>query len=41
MENKKILIVDDDDFLLGVYAKNFKDEGFEVLTAYNGEEAWK
>ena len=41
MENKKILIVDDDDFLLGVYAKNFKDEGFEVLTAYNGEEAWE
>ena len=38
---KKILIVDDDDFLLGVYAKNFKDEGFEVLTAHDGEEAWE
>jgi len=39
--NKKILIVDDDDFLLGVYAKNFRDEGLEVLTAHNGEEAWE
>src|SRR3989344_9674384 len=37
--NKKILIVDDDDFLLGVYAKNFRDERFEVLTAHDGEEA--
>lgn len=41
MDNKKILIVDDDEFLLGVYAKNFKDEGFEVLTAHDGEEAWE
>ncbi len=40
-QNKKILIVDDDDFLLGIYAKNFRDEGFEVLTAHNGEEAWE
>ena len=40
-ENKKILIVDDDEFLLGIYAKNFRDEGFEVLTAHDGEEAWE
>lgn len=39
-ENKKILIVDDDEFLLGIYAKNFRDEGFEVLTAHDGQEAW-
>lgn len=39
--NKKILIVDDDDFLLGIYVKNFRDEGFEVLTAHDGEEAWE
>ena len=38
---KKILIADDDELLLGIYAKNFRDEGFEVLTAPNGEEAWK
>ena len=31
--NKKILIVDDDEFLLGIYAKNFKDEGFDVFLA--------
>ncbi len=39
--NKKILIVDDDEFLLGIYAKNFKDEGFEVLIARDGQEAWE
>jgi len=39
--NKKILIVDDDEFLLGVYAKNFRDEGFEVSTAHDGQEAWE
>ena len=38
---KKILIVDDDEFLLGIYAKNFGDEEFEVFTAHDGEEAWK
>ena len=37
---KKILIVDDDEFLLGIYAKNFRDEEFEVFTAHDGEEAW-
>lgn len=37
---KKILIVDDDEFLLGIYAKNFRNDGFDVLTAHNGEEAW-
>ena len=39
--NKKILIVDDDEFLLGIYAKNFKDEGFEVSVARDGQEAWE
>lgn len=39
-QSKKILIVDDDEFLLGIYAKNFKDEEFEVFTAHDGEEAW-
>lgn len=37
---KKIIIVDDDEFLLGIYAKNFRDEGFEVLIAHDGEQAW-
>lgn len=39
-QSKKILIVDDDEFILGIYAKNFKDEEFEVFTAHDGEEAW-
>lgn len=38
--NKKILLVDDDEFLLGIYAKNFRDDGFDVLTAHDGQEAW-
>jgi DNA-binding response OmpR family regulator len=38
--NKRILIVDDDEFLREVYIKNFQDEGFEVLAASDGEEAW-
>ncbi len=39
-QSKKILIVDDDEFILGIYAKNFRDEEFEVFTAHDGEEAW-
>lgn len=39
--NKRILIVDDDELLLGIYAKNFRDEGFEVSIAHDGEEAWE
>lgn len=38
---KKILIVDDDELLLGIYASNFKDVGFEVFTAHDGLEAWE
>lgn len=36
---KKILIVDDDDFLLDLYAIKFKEAGFLVDIAKNGEEA--
>lgn len=38
---KKILIVDDDELLLSIYATNFKDVGFEVFTARDGAEAWE
>lgn len=38
--NKKILLVDDDDLLRGIYANKFREEGFEVITATNGKEAW-
>lgn len=38
---KRILIVDDDEFLLEMYALKFKEQGFEVDIAKNGEEALK
>ncbi len=34
----KILIVEDDTFLLKVYLERLKDEGYEVSVATNGEE---
>lgn len=37
---KKILIVDDDNFLLQIYASSFKAEGFDVVAASDGQEAW-
>ncbi len=33
MQNKKILIVDDDSFLLDMYALKFSQNGYEVATA--------
>ncbi len=33
MQNKKILIIDDDSFLLDMYALKFSQSGFEVTTA--------
>ncbi len=35
----KVFIVDDDDFLLEMYAKKFKNSGFEIITASGGEDA--
>lgn len=35
---KKIMIVDDDIFILDMYAQKFKNEGYEVETATNGED---
>jgi len=40
-EKKKILIVDDDGFLLDMYAFKFSQGGFEVYTALNGVQAIK
>lgn len=37
--NKKVLIVDDDVFLLDMYALKFKQAGFLVDIAQNGDEA--
>jgi len=41
IEDKKILIVDDDTFLLDMYAMKFKKEGFEVVAIPDAEEALK
>ena len=38
-EKKKILIVDDDSFLLDMYALKFSQNNFEVHTATNGLQA--
>ena len=35
----KILIIDDDEFLLDMYAVKFNEEGFEVDVARGGKEA--
>ncbi len=36
MENKKILIVEDDDFLLQMYVTKLELEGFQVISAVDG-----
>lgn len=37
----KILLVEDDEMLHGMYAQKFKLQGFEILQAYNGVEGVK
>lgn len=41
MAKTKILIVDDDEFLLEMYSLKFTESGFLVETAENGEDAVK
>lgn len=41
MDNKKILIVEDDEFLLQMYVTKLELESFQVLSAANGEEGLK
>jgi CheY-like chemotaxis protein len=36
---QKILLVDDDNFILVVYGDGLKDAGYQVVTAKDGEEA--
>lgn len=38
-EGKKVLIVDDDEFLLDMYAIKFREAGFSVEVAHDGKEA--
>ncbi len=35
---QKILIIDDDPFILDMYVLKFKEEGFEIDVAHNGKE---
>lgn len=35
----KLLLVDDDEFLLNMYSLKFKKSGFEVMTVASGQEA--
>jgi len=39
IEDKKILIIDDDNFLLDMYAMKFKKEGFDVIAISDAETA--
>ncbi len=39
IENKKILIVDDDNFLIDMYSLKFKNKGAKVETAHGSKEA--
>jgi DNA-binding response OmpR family regulator len=41
MENKNILVVDDDPIILQICETNLQTEGYSVHTAENGEEALK
>jgi DNA-binding response OmpR family regulator len=36
---KKILLVDDEEGIQLLYQEEFQDEGYEVISAFNGEEA--
>ncbi len=38
-KGKIVLIVDDDPFLLEMYARKFRSYDFEIVTAFNGQEA--
>lgn len=37
----KLLIIEDDLFLLNMYASKFELEGFEVILAEDGEKGWR
>ncbi len=41
MNNKRVLLVDDEQDILDLLSYNLKKEGFEVFTAENGEEGLK
>lgn len=36
-----VLVVDDDEFLRQIYVENFKEAGYRVLEAKDGQEGWQ
>lgn len=38
-KNKKILLVDDDSFLIDMYTVKFKEANFDITSVFNGEQA--
>lgn len=41
IQKQKILIIDDDPFILEMYVLKFKEEGFQIETAKDGKEGLK
>ena len=41
MTSRKVLLVEDEARLLNLFADRIRKQGYEVLTAGNGEEAWR
>ena len=41
MQNKKILVADDETHIVQVVAMKFRNNGFDVVTAENGTEAYE
>lgn len=39
MSKKRILVVDDEEGIQLLYREEFEDEGYEVISAYNGDAA--
>ena len=39
MDRKRILLVDDEEGIQLLYREEFEEEGYEVISAYNGDEA--
>ena len=39
MDKKRILLVDDEEGIQLLYREEFEDEGYEVISAYSGDEA--
>lgn len=40
MDKPKILIIEDDRFLIKLYSNKLRREGFEVMESISGEEGW-